>query len=122
MKTCPNCQKPFEEIAGRLHCPEHGFHALNESGEIVPAEEPSAEELADWQSEIDEQNKPVDAVASLPDPGPVQGPETPAAAEIQRIILSDTVIYYAAVFVGAAVIGLAIFGLYKRGRRAARNG
>ncbi len=50
MNLCPNCNKPFEEKYGKLFCADHGWHDLNEVGEIIPGVEPTPDEVAAWES------------------------------------------------------------------------
>lgn len=130
MKLCPNCETPFEEIAGRLHCPDHGWHALNEAGEIIPAAEPTQQEIEAWQAaQADHKNQSHttdtdgDQAPDLaPEPGePRTDPGSnlePGTAAGPSLAVSDKLIYTIALIIGLLVIALAIYGIYRKNRRA----
>jgi hypothetical protein len=135
MKLCPNCKNPFEEIAGRLHCPEHGWHGLNGLAEIIPASEPTPEEMAVFESKqkaaAEQQVKILctrcknsDCIEEpeyrtfsecdefIPD-APVIQEQNTVTEPSQGLPVNERTIYIAAVILGVVIVGLGLYRLYK---------
>jgi uncharacterized Zn finger protein (UPF0148 family) len=128
MKLCPNCTTPFEEKAGRLFCPDHGWHKLNDSGEIIPADPPTSAELAEYEkNQSRPENTPAAEKKSLQDdPGSMIDPgsdaETPPIEEGGGMALhvSENTLLIAAAIIGAGLIGYAVYKRVQQRRAAQR--
>jgi len=120
MKICPNCSKPFEEIAGRLFCQDHGWHALNPDGEIIPADAPTAEQVAAWEAA---QKAAETQPAPAEDPEPEIVDPSPMSAAPTAPVLSEKAVYVAVIVAALVLAILAARRLYmQRKRRAVING
>lgn len=118
MKLCPNCKNPFEEKVGLLHCLEHGWHGLNESGEIIPANEPDLETIKAWEQSQTIKEKGDAAVVDQP--GEPQTPADPVPVEAVTIpAISPNAILMITAAAGVLLIVLALVGAAKQKKRAA---
>ena len=88
---CPHCEKKFDQICGKLFCPDHGWHELDQDGGIIPAEKPS-------ESELKAAAKPVE----VSEPQPAGVIEDDQKIEIPIGLSHSDTSYY--VLVGAAGI------------------
>ena len=113
MILCPNCNKPFEIKPGDLFfCKDHGWHTKNEAGEIIPANEPSAELIASWsEAPASFTNEPE----KQPDPEPDlidDIKEQPAPMQI-GLTYSDISYYTLLAVAGLTALVILLFALWK---------
>lgn len=113
MKLCPNCGKPFEVKGGLLCCEVHGWHKLNESGEIVPADEPTEKEIAAFEVA----NKVVEPEPESP--AEAIEPEPASEAMEKPVAESNTGFLLAASITGVVAIIILAVGLIKKKKQKA---
>lgn len=127
MKLCPNCNEVFEEKAGFLFCKVHGWHTTNEAGEIIPADEPTAEQIAAYEMQQQQQpaqdQEPVQAAkntSSEVDLPSIENPEgdggqTPLAAVESVSINPDNVLILIAA--GGVIVAVIAGVIWYRNRK-----
>lgn len=119
MKLCPNCKIPFEEKAGLLFCKDHGWHGLNDHGEIIPADEPTAEQLSAWE-QAQKESEQGDAADQV-QPEIVDDPAAPSVIDDQeqpsKIVFNENAVLTVCAIVGAIIIVLAVYGIIRRRKR-----
>lgn len=119
MKICPNCSMPFTGKYGLLYCEQHGYHAVNDAGEIIPATIPTDEQISAYEAQQEKAAEIEDIKTELETAAVPETIEPVKEGSLSRLVINDKIVYTAAIIISISVITLALYGMYRKSKRAA---